>query len=185
MRQAFHRFVIGAALAMAAAVMVASPAAAATPQEKANKEVVLGFFDALNASDAAGTTAQDFPIIAEKYLHPDYTQHYDQFKNLPGPGSDRDKLIRMFQSMPPRPAGAEPPAMGPQKRLAVMAEGDLVMLFMQRDMVDPAGVTRPNFIFNMFRVKDGKLTEHWEVSDGMRLPPPGADGAPPPSAGRP
>lgn len=183
MRQAFHRFVVGAALALAAAATVASPATAGTPQEQANKEVVLGFYDALNASDAAGTTAHDFPIIAEKYLHPDYTQHSDQFKNLPGPGSDRDKLIRMFQSMPPQPAGAEPPAMGPQKRLAVMAEGDLVMLFMQRDLVDPSGVTHPNFIFNMFRVKEGKLSEHWEVSNGMG-PPPGADGPPPPGAGK-
>jgi predicted SnoaL-like aldol condensation-catalyzing enzyme len=171
-------------MAMAAAVAAASPAAAETPQEQANKKVVLGFFDALNAGDAAGATARDIPIIAEKYLDPSYTQHSEQLKKLPGPGADREKLIRMFQSMPPRPAGAGAGAMPPQKRVAVMAEGDLVMMLVERDMVDPAGVTHPNFIFNMFRVKKGKLTEHWEVSSGMR-PPPGADAGPPPGAGKP
>jgi predicted SnoaL-like aldol condensation-catalyzing enzyme len=173
-------------MAMAAAVAAASPAGAAeTPQEQANKKVVLAFFDSLNASDAAGTTGRDIPVIAEKFLDPGYTQHSEQFKNLPGPGTDRDKLIRMFQNMPPRPPGMGPAAMGPQKRVAVMAEGDLVMMLVERDMSDPAGVPRPNFIFNMFRVQKGKLTEHWEVADGMRPPSPGAEDAPPPGAGKP
>ena len=170
-------------MAMAAVVLAAFPAAAETPQEQANEKVVLAFFDALNAGDAAGTTGRDIPIIAEKYLDPSYTQHSEQFKNLPGPGTDRDKLIRMFQSMPPRPAGAGPAAMGPQKRIAVMAQGDLVMILFERDMVDSAGATHPKYIFNMFRVEKGKLTEHWEVADGMG-PPPGA-GGPQPGAGRP
>jgi predicted SnoaL-like aldol condensation-catalyzing enzyme len=178
MRHAHLRFVVRVGLIMAAAVAAALPAAAETPQEQANKKVVLGFFDALNAGDAAGTTGRDIPSIAEKFLDPGYTQHSEQFKNLPGPGTDRDKLIRMFQSMPTRPPGAGPAAMGPQKRVAVMAEGDLVMMLLERDMIDPAGVTHPNFIFNMFRVKNGKLTEHWQVADGMR-PPPGGDGGPP------
>lgn len=176
MRYAHHRFLSGVGLAVAAAVAAAVPAAAETPQEQANKQVVLGFYNALNAGDAAGTTARDFPAIAEKYIDPGYTQHSEQLKTLPGSGTDRDKLIRMFQNMPPRPQGAGAPMIGPQKRVAVMAEGDLVMMLMQRDMVDPAGVTHPNFIFNMFRVKNGKLIEHWEVSSGMR---------PPPAAGKP
>ena len=183
MRHAHFRFALRFGMAMAATVTAASSAAAETPQEQANKEVVLGFFDALNAGDAAGTTGRDIPLIAEKFLDPGYTQHSEQLKNLPGPGTDRDKLIRMFQSMPPRPPGAGPAAMGPQKRVAVMAEGDLVMMLVERDMVDPAGATHPNYIFNMFRVKKGKLTEHWEVADGMG-PPPGA-GGPQPGAGRP
>jgi predicted SnoaL-like aldol condensation-catalyzing enzyme len=184
MRHAHHRFAVRVGMAMAAVLLAASPAAAETPQEQANKKVVLAFFDALNAGDAAGTTARDIPIIAEKYLDPGYTQHSEQFKKLPGPGTDRDKLIRMFQNMPPRPAGAGAGTMPPQKRVAVMAEGDLVMMLVERDMVDPAGVTHPKYIFNMFRVKNGKLTEHWEVADGMG-PPPGAGNGPPPGAGMP
>jgi predicted SnoaL-like aldol condensation-catalyzing enzyme len=176
MRHVHHCFGVG--LVVAATAVAASPAAAETRQEQANKQVVLGFYDALNASDAAGTTARDFPAIAEKYIDPNYTQHSEQFKKLLGPGTDREKLIRMFQSMPSRPPGAGAAAMPPQKRVAVMAEGDLVMMLMQRDMVDSISVTHPNFIFNMFRVKNGKLTEHWEVSNGMRPPPAGADGPP-------
>ena len=56
------------------------------------------------------------------------------------------------------------------------------MLLLEREMIDPAGETHPIFIFNMFRVKDGKLTEHWEVAGAMG-PPPGADGGPPPGGG--
>jgi predicted SnoaL-like aldol condensation-catalyzing enzyme len=185
MRHAHRRFVVRVGLVIAAAVAAVSPAAAHTPQEQANKQVVLDFYDALNASDAAGTTGADIAVIAETYLDPGYTQHSERLKNLPGPGTDRDKLIRMFQSMPPRPPSAGPAAMGPQKRVAVMAEGDLVMLLLQRDMVDAAGVTHANFIFNLFRVKDGKLTEHWDGASGGMGPPPGAGGAPPPGADRP
>jgi predicted SnoaL-like aldol condensation-catalyzing enzyme len=73
-----------------------------------------------------------------------------------------------------------------------MAEGDKVMLLTSRDQPDPAtGGVKPSYIFNMFRVKDGKLVEHWDVSSGMGGPPPsggappsGGPGAPPAPPGR-
>jgi predicted SnoaL-like aldol condensation-catalyzing enzyme len=166
-----HGYFIG--LLASASIAVASPAVAhELSSETANKQVVLDFYKALNDADAAGTTRQRIQAIAEKYIGPDYVQHDPAFANLPGSGSARDKLIRMFQSMPPmKPMPAA-------RTVAVMAEGDRVMMLTARDMPDPTtGAVQPAYIFNMFRVKDHLLVEHWDVgTPGM--PPPGAGAAP-------
>jgi predicted SnoaL-like aldol condensation-catalyzing enzyme len=165
---------------LAAGLAVASSASAAnTPTEAANKKIVLDFYAALNEADATNSMKQRIQDIAEKYLSPEYKQHT---LILPGPGTDREKVVRMFQSRPPRPS-AETSAIPPQRTDAVMAEGDRVMLLTSRDQPDPAtGELKPSYVFNMFRVKDGKLVEHWDLSPGRAPPPPsGANGpsAPP------
>jgi predicted SnoaL-like aldol condensation-catalyzing enzyme len=168
---------IGLGVVVAAGLAMASTAAAAnTPTEAANKKTVLDFYAALNEADATNSMKERIPDIAEKYLSPDYKQHT---LLLPGPGTDREKLIRMFQSRPARPsAGAT--AIPPQRTDAVMAEGDRVMLLTSRDLRDPAtGERKPSYTFNMFVVKDGKLVEHWDLSPGKAPPPPGEPGAPP------
>lgn len=164
------------ALGLAAATLLAaaSPALAQnTPAEAANKKVVLDFYQALNDAEAARATGERIQGIAEKYISPGYVQHSEMFANLPGPGSARDKLVRMFQGMPPM-------SMPPSRTLAVMAEGDRVMLLTARDMPDPAtGTSKPNYIFNMFRLKDRQLLEHWSVSEMPSGPRPGAAGGGP------
>jgi predicted SnoaL-like aldol condensation-catalyzing enzyme len=165
----------GLALVLAAGLAMASVAAAAnTPTEAANKKLVLDFYAALNEADATNSMKERIPGIAEKYLSPQYKQHT---LLLPGPGTDREKLIKMFQDRPALPpAGAT--AIPRQRTDAVMAEGDRVMLLTSRDQRDPlTGEMKPSYIFNMFRVQDGKLVEHWDVSPGMG-PPPGAPGGP-------
>ena len=161
-------------IVLAISLALAVPALAEnTPTEAANKKVVLDFYAALNEADAANNMKERIPAIAEKYLSLEYKQHT---LLLPGSGTDREKLIRMFQSRPPLP----PPGgkvMPRQRTDAIMAEGDRVMLLTSRDMPDPAtGGLKPSYIFNMFRVKDGKLVEHWDVSPGMGGPPPGGPG---------
>ena len=166
---------------LAVMLAVSSPTWAHDAQvEAANKKVVLAFYQALEDADATGTTKARIQSIAETYISPAYVQHAEAFANLPGPGSARDKLIRMFQSMPPM---KQPPS----RTVEVMAEDDMVMLLTARDMPDPAGGTKPAYIFNMFRVKDGRLAEHWSIvppprgMGGGAMPPPGAaaPGAPP------
>lgn len=172
-----HHPVLTLKLPCVALLALSSPALAHDDvAEAANKKTVLSFYQALNDADAAGTTKARIQDIAETYLSADYVQHAEAFARLPGPGSARDKLIRMFQSMPPM---KQPPS----RTVEVMAENDIVMLLTARDMPDPAGGTKPAYIFNMFRVKDGRLVEHWSIVP----PPPGMGGAamPPPGAAAP
>lgn len=162
--------IIARAIGFALAFLIAASAPAAMAHEKpleaANKKVVLDFYQALNDADGAGTMARAIPGIAEKYLSPDYVQHAEMFASLPGPGSPRDKLIRMFQTMPPRPP------MPPAKLISIMAKDDKVMMLTMREIPDPAsGKLKASYIFNMFRVKNGQLSEHWDVQS--MAPPPG------------
>jgi predicted SnoaL-like aldol condensation-catalyzing enzyme len=152
----------------------ATPAAAHDhASEAANKQVVLGFYQALNDADNSGTMQDRIKKIAETYLSPDYMQHSDMFAGLPGPGTARDKLIRMFQT---RPAMKPMPA---ARTIAVMAEGDLVMMLTARDLPDPtSGQPVSRYIFNMFRVKAGKLAEHWDVGSAPPPMPASAQGNP-------
>jgi len=172
----------GVALLLAAGLTMALTAAAAnTPTEAANKKTVLDFYAALNEADATNSMNERIAAIAQKYLSPDYKQHT---LLLPGSGTDREKLIKMFQSRPPRPsAGA---AAIPKPRTdAIMAEGDRVMMLTSREQRDPAtGELKPSYTFNMFVVKDGKLLEHWDVSPGRMPPPPGDPGGPGAPPGR-
>ena len=171
----------GAALVLVVGLAMASTAAAAnTPTEVANKKIVMDFYAALNEADATNSMKERIPAIAEKYLSPDYKQHT---LLLPGSGTDREKLIRMFQSRPPRPSAGT--AVIPKPRTdAIMAEGDRVMMLTSREQPDPAtGELKLSYTFNMFVVKDGKLLEHWDVAPGRAPPPPGGPGAPAPPPG--
>lgn len=171
-----HRSLVVSGLMFVVGLSTASPVLAhETRAEAANKKVVIDFYDALNAADADGATKVRIKKIAETYLAPDYIQRSELFASLPGPGSARDRLIRMFQNMPAM-------KLPPSKTLSVMAEGDLVMMLTARDMPDPiTGKVKSTYIFNMFRVRNGMLVEHWDISSQPPgYPPPGMPALAPP-----
>jgi predicted SnoaL-like aldol condensation-catalyzing enzyme len=136
------------------AVFSSTHAGTYTPQEQANMKLVENFYAAIEADFQHGN--KKVRSIAEQYLSPGYIQHMEAAQSY-GPG--REGYIRMYEQMPspPSPAGGAAP---PQpKVLSVMAQGDLVFRLNSRP-----GATgqNPIYIFNVFRVQDGKLAEHWD-----------------------
>ena len=149
----------------------------ATPaQLEANKKVAMAFF----AADADRVALAD----------PSYKQHnpafvkggkeaglsdFEYFKSRfggprqggPGVGAGRGQA----------PAGPQPPAGNPLE--IVMDECDLVTIIHKNHRQDPtaaAGVFYEVFTFDTFRVRNGKLVEHW---DGAVINPPAPAGAAP------
>ncbi len=150
----------------------APEALAGTPAEEANKELVLNFYAALNQAEAEGKLKERIGSIAEQYLQPDYVQHDARFAAL---GAGRGGFIKLLQQMPAMPSNAHAKA---PETVAVMAEGDRVMLLTSRENTSGGGGPESRlYIFNMFRVQDGKLAEHWDVSPAAPAGPP-APGAP-------
>jgi len=185
-----------AALLGAAMPMMSAQAAQYTKQEKEAIAAVQGFYDALNARDAAGGESK-MPIrpIVEKYIAPNYHQNNPA---MAAQGQGPEALIRMFggggggppggagpnAGAPPGagapPAGA-PPSRGPgvngkaPKVRYIGAVGNLVV------RVSELGTS--GLIFNMFTVENGKLVEHWDASMGGGMGGGGRQGGAPGGAG--
>jgi predicted SnoaL-like aldol condensation-catalyzing enzyme len=134
--------------------------AADTPQEAANKQLVLDYYRDIEATMAAGKMS-DMRKLDAKYRDPSYIQHSVHGQGGPGTQS----------------AGGGPPKMGPPKLLAITAEGDKVIQVTSRSITDPEGKANETIIFNMFRVKNGKLIEHWDAF-GVPAEPPSNSSAP-------
>jgi predicted SnoaL-like aldol condensation-catalyzing enzyme len=134
--------------------------AADTPEEAANKQLVLDFYRDIEATMASGKLSE-MPKLDAKYLDPGYIQHSVNGQGAPG----------RQQSAGP------PPKMGPTTLLAITAEGDKVIQVTSRNMTGPDGKTNATIIFNMFRVKNGKLIEHWDAF-GVPSQPPANSSAP-------
>jgi predicted SnoaL-like aldol condensation-catalyzing enzyme len=143
--------------------LVAAPVvgvAAETPQEAANKQLVLDFYRDIEATMAAGKPGE-MPKVDAKYIDPGYIQHGVHGQGVPGAQG----------------GGGAPPKMGPPTLLSIMAEGDKVIQVTSRSITNSEGKPERTIIFNMFRVKDGKLIEHW---DAFGVPAESAANAPAP-----
>ena len=126
------------------------PANAEDAKLEANKKAVLDFFRVVFEAENADA--------ANQYLAPDYLQHN------PLVATGRDGFINYFKPKwkQPKPVKAkleDPP-------VEVIAEGDLVTLMWKTKKPDPQdkSKTYDAYWFDMFRVKDGKLVEHWDCA---------------------
>jgi predicted SnoaL-like aldol condensation-catalyzing enzyme len=117
------------------------------PQLAANKRLV---FDMYRVIIQGGHTE-----LATKYFTKGYIQHN------PNVASGRDALVAyMKQTRPVRPI--EPRITFPV--IAMMAEGDLVMVATVTYLPDPEspGHKYAGTHFDLFRIEHGKIAEHWD-----------------------
>ena len=142
----------------------------ATPaQLEANKKVAMAFFapNADRVSLADPTYKQHNPAFLKGGKEAGLSD-YEYFKSRfggpprqggPGPGRGAD-------------AGPQPPAGNPLE--IVLAECDVVTIIHKNNRQDPTaapGTFYEVFTFDTFRVRNGKLIEHW---DGAVINPPAA-----------
>ena len=178
-RNAFH---MGVAVAIWAVPLLAqqpppavqanpAPGCTATPaQLEANKKVALEFFR--TAGEARVTLAD-----------PSYKQHNPAFKKRAEDNkvSDYEEFKSTFLAQAGRGGKKGGPATGPQPPPGnpfevVTAECDIVTVVHKNYRQDPtaeAGKFYEVFTFDTFRVRNGKLVEHW---DGAVINPPAQGG---------
>lgn len=112
---------------------------------EANKRIVYDFyrvvFEGLHMEKAGN------------YLSDEYVQHNPNVK------SGRDNFVHFFSSRgKPKPVSEFIQA----PLISIVAERDLVTLVFERSYTDKDGKTYSSTWFDMFRVQNGKITEHWD-----------------------
>jgi len=143
----------GAAANAAEPVVAASPAAQRAmlesddPQLEANKRLVWNMWrEFLQAGDIEA---------ADKYLAPEYHQHN------PNAETGLEGVKAYF-----RAAGMEKTEVMDhiERLVAITAERDLVTLALVREGMDSNGEPYTTTWFDMFRVEDGMIIEHWDTA---------------------
>lgn len=148
-----------ALLALCGATNAAEPVVAASPAEQramlesddpqleANKRLVWDMWrEFLQAGDIEA---------ADKYLAPEYHQH--------NPNADTGlEAVKAYF----RAAGMQKTDVKDyiERLVAITAERDLVTLALVREGMDSNGEPFTTTWFDMFRVEDGKIIEHWDTA---------------------
>lgn len=133
-------------------LLIAAPAIAkATTSDTnlaANKKLVLDFFRVV--FEAQNVDA------AKDYLREDYIQHN------PKVPSGRDGFVNYFKAKWKETKPVKPEL--EDKPVEVVAEGNLVSLMWKYQKEEPSDKTKKYdaYWFDMFRIQDGKIAEHWD-----------------------
>ena len=115
------------------------------PQLAANKQTVYDFW----RYALIGRNME----MAQGLMHEDYIQHN------PNIATGRAPFVAFFGSLPQNPVPDDIPGL-----VSLVAEGDLVTISFVRECEDPRneGETYTTTWFDMFRVTEGVITEHWD-----------------------
>ena len=95
--------------------------------------------------------------LIDKYMAESYIQHN------PAVGTGRAAFVELFTKLlKPKPISAT--IQGPL--VSLVAEGDRVIISFVQEVPDPKnpGKTYTTTWFDMFRIENGKLAEHWDPS---------------------
>ena len=94
--------------------------------------------------------------LIDNYVSDDYIQHN------PNVASGKQALIELFSANGRKPVPIKDRVQSPI--VAIVAEGDLISLTQVRTYPDPqdANKTYTTSGLSLFRVRDGKLVEHWD-----------------------
>ena len=115
------------------------------PKLAANKKLV---FDMYRTIIQAGRTE-----AAEQFFTPGYIQHN------PNVVSGRDALVKYIKQT--RPARELKPLLD-FPVISMTAEGDIVVIAIVSWQDDEQGKRYANTHFDMFRIENGKIAEHWD-----------------------
>jgi predicted SnoaL-like aldol condensation-catalyzing enzyme len=132
---------------------------AMTPQERANLDMVLEWWRIVIQGGHMDLTAN--------YQAEDYIQHNP---NLP---TGRAAFVNYFQNViGVKPAETIPAWLNPAPVVAA-AKGDFVMLIFEREAPHPTepGKTYFSNSFEILRIENGKIQEHWDSVKRVTLPP--------------
>ena len=93
--------------------------------------------------------------LADKYMAESYMQHN------PMVPTGRAAFVEFFQRLR-KPAPLESRVKAPL--VAIVAEGDLVVLSFARENADPQDAAKKYTTtwFDMFRIENGRIAEHWD-----------------------
>jgi predicted SnoaL-like aldol condensation-catalyzing enzyme len=155
-------FALGCAPAFAALPVVPAKDQAAflksnDPKLAANKKVAYDFFRIV----LRGLRLDQ----ADKYMREDYMQH----------NPNADTGLKGFKEYFTKLGGPQPIPDTLPGLVAIQAEGDYVTLSFVSEHDDPtkAGAKYTTTWFDMFRIVDGKIAEHWDVALKSAPPPAG------------
>lgn len=100
--------------------------------------------------------------VAEKYFNETYMQHN------PNAPTGRKALVEFFSKW------AKPQAVSDTIKsqvVAILAEGDLVVISFVSERTNPNDINKKYTTtwFDMFRIENGKIAEHWDSSEKMKL----------------
>jgi len=124
------------------------------PQLAANKKLVFDMWrEFLNAHriDAA-----------DKYIAPEYHQHNPNAET--GLRGVKDYFRSLNLEPTEIPATIQGVQGGPGDLVSIVAERDLVILSFVRNMKDKDGNPYTTTWFDMFRIRDGMIVEHWDTA---------------------
>lgn len=131
----------------------AAVAAADTPERTSVKRLLIDFEADLARIVRDNTVQENVVEVMTKYAVEDYIQHDPN-----APGNGLENLIEHFRHVPVGGPLAPPV-------ISVLLDGDVACIMMQALLPDPviAGATYEWNILTVFRVRDGKLAEHWST----------------------